>query len=209
MPDALRCQYPLIEEFLALARISLVRLPGEEADDVLASMARLAEVEGVETLIATSDKDIYQLVSERTQVVPAAKDSPLVDIKGVVEKTGVFPCQIVDWLALTGDAVDNIGGVPGMGPKTAAKLLQKFESLKGVWDRIDEVESVKMREILLSNRELIERNRSVVKLNDELHCSPVLNSMERQAEDPKRLRSFYERLEFHSLLKVMEQPMLL
>jgi hypothetical protein len=87
--------------------------------------------------------------------------------------------------------------------------LQKFESLKGVWDRIDEVESVKMREILLSNRELIERNRSVVKLNDELHCSPVLNSMERQAEDPKRLRSFYERLEFHSLLKVMEQPMLL
>lgn len=206
MPDALRSQYPLVEEFLRQAEIPLVRLQGEEADDVLASLSRQAEGDGAEVLVATSDKDMYQIVRERTRIVPASREAPLVDSQGVFEKTGVYPWQIVDWLALTGDAVDNIAGVPGLGPKTAARLLQKYGSLTELWNSIDDVESVKLRENLLNHRERIERNRIVVKLNAGLDCSPGWQVMERRAEEAGRMRGFYERMEFHSLLKSMDQP---
>jgi len=209
MPDALRVQYPLIEEFLQRAQVPLVRLQGEEADDVLASLACWAEAEGAETLMATSDKDMYQIVRDGIRIVPALKDAPLIDQQGVFEKTGVYPVQIVDWLALTGDAVDNIAGVPGLGPKTAAKLLQKFGSVPELWSRINEVEAEKLRESLLNHRERIDRNRIVVKLNGGMECSPGWTAMERQAEVAERLRPFYEKMEFHSLLQAMDQPRLL
>jgi len=209
MPDALRGQYPLIEEFLQQAQIPLVRLQGEEADDVLASLACWAKADGAEVLVATNDKDMYQIVGEGVRIVPSGKDEPLVDGPGVFEKTGVLPEQIVDWLALTGDAVDNIAGVPGMGPKTAAKLLQQFGSVGQIWGRVDEVQSEKLRQSLLSHRELIDRNQKVVKLDSGLECSPGWPVMERRLEEAGRLRGFYERMEFHSLLKAMDQPSLL
>lgn len=209
MPDALRRQYPLVEEFLAQAQIPLVRIQGEEADDVLASLACWAEAEGAEVLVATSDKDMYQIVGGGTRIVPAGKDAPPIDRQGVLEKTGVFPEQIVDWLGLTGDAVDNIAGVPGMGPKTAAKLLQQFGSVGQMWERVDEVQSEKLRQSLLSHRELIERNQKVVKLDRGLECSPGWSVLECRGEEAGRMRGFYERMEFHSLLKAMDQPSLL
>lgn len=209
MPDALRSQYPHIEEFLVQSRIPLVRLQGEEADDVLASLTCWAERDGADVLVATSDKDMYQLVGDHVRVVPAAKEAPLIDGKGVLEKTGVHPRQIVDWLALTGDTVDNIAGVPGMGPKTAAKLLQTFDSLSELWSRIESVDSVKWKESLLTHRDLIERNRVVVRLNGGLECSPGWPAMERKVEEAGRMRAFYESMEFHSLLKALDQPSLL
>jgi len=209
MPDALRCQYPDIADYLDRARIPLVRLEREEADDLLASLTEWAVKQGAEVLMATSDKDMYQMVGEKTRIVPAAKDAPLIDGRGVLEKTGVHPRQIVDWLALTGDAVDNIPGVAGLGPKTAARLLGVFDSLEGLWPRLEEVESAKVRDALRANRELVERNREVVRLNRNLSCSPGWEAMARKAEDAERMRPFYERMEFHSLLKGMDQPLLL
>ena len=100
-------------------------------------------------------------------------------------------------------------GKKAMGPKTAAKLLQKFDSLAELWSRIDEVESVKLKESLLGHHDLIERNRLVVRLNGALACSPGWTALERRVEEAGRLRSFYERMEFHSLLKDMDQPSLL
>lgn len=209
MPDALRAQYPDIVDYLDRARIPMVRMEGEEADDVLASLSDWAVREGSEVLMATSDKDMYQMVGDRTRIVPAAKDAALIDSDGVLEKTGVYPHQIVDWLALTGDTVDNIAGVPGMGPKTAARLLGRFESIDGLWRRMEEVEPVKLRQSLEEHREVVERNRKVVRLDRGLPCSPGWTVMERRMEEAERMRPFYEKMEFHSLLKGLDQPMLL
>jgi DNA polymerase-1 len=96
-----------------------------------------------------------------------------------------------------------------MGPKTAAKLLQQFGSVGQIWGRVDEVQSEKLRQSLLSHRELIDRNQKVVKLDSGLECWPGWPVMERRLEEAGRLRGFYERMEFHSLLKAMDQPSLL
>lgn len=209
MPDALRAQYEGIVDYLEQAQIPLIRMEGQEADDVLASVAEQGVRDGADVLVATSDKDMYQIVGNRTRIVPAAKDAPLVDPAGVVEKTGVHPWQIVDWLALTGDTVDNVPGVPGLGPKTAARLLQAYESVDELWRRIREVESEKLRENLLRHREVVERNRKVMRLDAGLPCSPGWNAMVNRAEEPERMRPFYERMEFHSFLKAVDQPLLL
>ena len=97
----------------------------------------------------------------------------------------------------------------GLGPKTAARLLGVFDSLEGLWPRLEEVESAKVRDALRANRGLVERNREVVRLNRNLSCSPGWEAMARKAEDAERMRPFYERMEFHSLLKGMDQPLLL
>lgn len=209
MPDALRAQLPDISEFLDRAMIPMIRLEEQEADDVLASLAEWAVGQGAEVLMATSDKDMFQVVGDRMRIVPAAKDAPLIDSAAVLEKTGVHPAQIVDWLALTGDTVDNIPGVPGLGPKTAARLLGLFQDLDALWLRLAEVESARLRDSLVQNRAIVERNRQVVRLNRGLECSPGWTAMERKAEESARMRSFYERMEFHSLMKGMEQPTLL
>lgn len=209
MPDDLRAQLPDISEFLDRAGIPMIRLQGEEADDVLASLAEWAVGQGAEVLMATSDKDMFQVVGDRMRIVPSAKDAPLIDSAAVLEKTGVHPGQIVDWLALTGDAVDNIAGVPGLGPKTAAKLLGLYRNLDDLWLRLAEVEPVRLRESLAKHRAVVDRNREVVRLDRGLECSPGWMAMERKKEESARMKSFYERMEFHSLMKGMEQPMLL
>ena len=205
MPDALRQQYEPVSEFLGLSGISLIRLDHEEADDVLASLARWGESDADEVLIATSDKDFYQLVSSKTAMVSWGKDDRRVGRAEVFEKTGVYPEQIVEWLALTGDTVDNIPGVEGMGPKTAAKLLEQFGSLAAMWPRIEEVKSLRIREALLANRDRVERNLALVKLLDNLKCLPDWAALAVKPENPGIMRPFYTRMDFHSLIKGCDQ----
>lgn len=205
MPDALRQQIDPVAEFLCLAGIARIRLDHEEADDVLASLARQAGAGVEEIMIVTSDKDLYQLVSANTVVVAWGKDDKPVGREGVHAKTGVYPEQIVDWLALTGDSVDNIPGVEGLGPKTAASLLGQFGSLDALWPRLDEVKSQRIREKLLANRGRVERNLSLVKLQDTLPCLPDWARLEVRHESPAVMRPFYSRMEFHSLIKGGEQ----
>ncbi|MEI6971688.1 MAG: hypothetical protein WCL44_09245, partial [bacterium] len=115
MPEALRGQFSLAEEYLRLAGISCVRIALEEADDVIATMADKAEASGGEVLVVTSDKDMYQLVSERVSVVPPSDTDRLMTASDVMAKTGVPPGMMVEWLALIGDTADNIDGVRGVG----------------------------------------------------------------------------------------------
>lgn len=204
MPDGLKVQYPLVAEFLERARIPLLRVEGEEADDVLASAVhRAADVP--EVLIVSADKDLFQLVNERVFIVSAAKDEHRMDAAAVVEKTGVRPGQIVDWLALTGDSADNIPGVEGLGPKTAARLLAQFGALEALWTRLDEVEPVRVRVRLAASRDLVGRNLKLVALRRDLDCLPDWDAMAVRPEDPDRLRAFYERMEFHSLVKSLAE----
>jgi len=132
MPDDLRAQIPRIEEFLDLYGVPRVRVLGEEADDVMATMVRTAEEDAESVLLATSDKDLYQLVNETVKLVRMSGEQGLMGREEVIEKTGVPPEKIIEWLALVGDSADNIKGVPGVGPKTAAKLLTEHGSLDGI-----------------------------------------------------------------------------
>ena len=142
MPEDLAAQIePLFETIRALGW-PLVVVDGVEADDVIGTLARHAErVHGWDTLISTGDKDLTQLVSERITWMNTMSNETL-DPKGVEAKFGVPPERIVDYLALMGDAVDNVPGVDKVGPKTAAKLIQQYGSLDGVMAHADEVKGV-------------------------------------------------------------------
>ncbi len=205
MPDALRVQYPAIVEFLACAGITLIRLDQEEADDILATLARWAEPEVDEVIVATCDKDLYQMVSEKTVMIGWGKDDKPSGRAEVFEKTGVHPEQIIDWLALTGDNVDNISGVDGVGPKTAAKLLGKHRSVEEIFRNLDSVEPERIRERLRVDRQKVERNLSLVRLNTGLDCSPDWEAFKFRPESPSKMRPFYARMEFHSLYKACDQ----
>ena len=205
MPEALRGQYPFIVEFLASAQIPLIRMEQEEADDILASLVRWAEPEADEVIVATCDKDLYQMVSDKTGIIGWGKEAQSAGRHEVFEKTGVYPEQIIDWLALTGDAVDNISGVDGIGSKTAAKLLAKFKSVNGIYRDIDLVQPDRIRERLLMSRQKVERNLALVSLNTSINCSPGWESMTVCHENPDRMRPFYTRMEFHSLIRGCDQ----
>jgi len=205
MPDALRAQYPFIVEFLESAGIALIRIEQEEADDILASLARWAEPEADQVIVATCDKDLYQMVSEKTVLIGWGKEDKPSGRHEVFEKTGVSPEQIVDWLALTGDTVDNIGGVEGVGPKTAAKLLAQFGTVSGIFNAISSVKPDRIREHLLAGQQKVERNLALVKLDCTMPCSPGWDHLMTRPENPARMRPFYARMEFHSLLKGCDQ----
>lgn len=210
MPDPLRSQIAPIFEYLERAAVPVIRLEREEADDVIASLAAWAEREGVdEVLIASSDKDLFQVVDDRVSIIGTSKDEPRVNADAIRLKTGVLPGQIVDWLALAGDSVDNIPGVEGIGSKTAARLMGQFGSLEALWPRLSEVEPERIRTRLGEARSRVETNVRLVRLLSHLDCSPGWAAMAVTPEVPERLRPFYESMEFHSFLKGMEQPDLL
>ncbi|MCG8466160.1 MAG: hypothetical protein MI750_15095 [Xanthomonadales bacterium] len=138
MPDDLRCQIAPLHELIQVMGLPLVSVPGVEADDVIATLVKQARAEGWSCQVATSDKDLAQLVDEQVTLVDTMNNSQM-DIAGVEKKFGVRPEQIVDYLALVGDTSDNIPGVQGVGPKTAAKWLGQFGDLDALMQRADEI----------------------------------------------------------------------
>ena len=125
MPSELSQQIPYLHALIRALGIPLYSLPGAEADDIIGTLAKRAEAAGHQVLISTGDKDMAQLVTDKVTLEDSFKDKPM-DIQGVFEKFGVWPHQIIDYLTLMGDASDGIMGVPGVGAKTAAKLLNEY-----------------------------------------------------------------------------------
>ncbi len=213
MPDRLRDQLEAINEFLKRSRIAGIRLEDQEADDVLATLTVRGRSAGMEIFIASSDKDLFQLVGEQVSVVPPSKAGARMGPAEVLEKTGVPPEKIPDWLALTGDSVDNIPGVPGVGPKTAAKLLSEFGSLKAVRENIAKVSSARLREALTSNWNDVERNLGVVTLRKDLDVPGDWGDLIVRSPDAAALIAFYDEMEFKGMAEALrkaysEGPML-
>lgn len=202
MPDDLREQIAPIHEIVKAMGLPLLCIDNVEADDVIGTLAKQATAAGIETVISTGDKDMAQLVSEHVTLVNTMNNSKT-DIAAVKEKFGLTPQQIVDYLALMGDKVDNIPGVDSVGPKTATKLLQQYGSLQGVIEHADEVKG-KLGEKLLAAVDALPLSYQLatIKMDVELDFTP--ETLDMQAADNQKLAELYRRYEFKSWLQELD-----
>ena len=207
MPYDLRAQLDQIVDYLTAAGVASFCREGVEADDYIACLARRAAEAGMAVVIASSDKDFMQLVSARIRLLnpndPASRDGTVWTDEQVRARSGVEPAQVLDWLSLTGDSVDNIPGVPGVGPKTAAGLLKQFGSVAQLYERLDEVKSDKVRAALRDAAEVVRRNRELVRLRDDLPCEFSPEALANKPADTGRLRELYQRWGFKGMLAAL------
>ena len=202
MPDELRSQIaPLLEAVEALG-LPVLRVPGVEADDVIGTLARQAAEGGSQVLISTGDKDMAQLVDERVTLINTMSGSVL-DRDGVKAKFDVYPEQIIDYLALVGDASDNIPGIAQVGPKTAAKWLKQYGSLEQIIAHAAEVPG-KAGENLRAGLATLALARELATIRCDLALPPQAADLKRRDADRERLREIYRRLELRSLLGQLE-----
>jgi len=203
MPEDLREQIaPLYETIRALG-LPLLVVPQVEADDVIGTLAVQAAAEDLDTLIATGDKDLAQLVDDRITLVNTMSDAVL-NRAGVVAKFGVPPERIVDYLSLMGDSIDNVPGVPKCGPKTAVKWIEEFGSLDGVIENADRIKG-KIGEGLRQNIDRLPRARTLVTLKLDVPLELGPRDLVPTPPDPDRLRGWYERFESRRLLATLEE----
>jgi DNA polymerase-1 len=209
-PEDLERQFPQIESWLEAAGIAAWSHPETEADDWIGTYARRAEAQGWRTVVASSDKDFMQLVSDRVGLFnPNDKVEKVWTAAEVIAKTGVRPEQVVDWLSLIGDAVDNIPGVPGVGSKTATQLLQKYDSIESLMGRLAEVKSESQRTNLQASADSLLRNRRLIALRTDLVGGPDLEALRIESPDAvrrERLGTMYRKWGFRSLLSELGLP---
>lgn len=204
MPDDLRCQIAPLHELIQVMGLPLVSVPGVEADDVIATLVKQARAEGWSCQVATSDKDLAQLVDEQVTLVDTMNNSQM-DIAGVEKKFGVRPEQIVDYLALVGDTSDNIPGVQGVGPKTAAKWLGQFGDLDALMQRADEIKGKAGERLRDALEQLpLSRELATVKTDVALTTEESLGALELHAGNPERLREMVKHYGFSSWLKALD-----
>jgi DNA polymerase-1 len=194
MPETLEAQLELMREMITLLGFSSVSLPNTEADDLMASYALAARAKGWECVIATADKDLFQIVASDIRVYSTNKtdlktpqDSyALLDEDRVLEKWGVLPQQLGDILAIVGDSADNIPGIAGIGPKGASALISKWGSLTGIYENIQSVGSEKLIAKLVDGHARVFENREMVRLDEdlplptpieELHIAPMYDAL--------------------------------
>jgi DNA polymerase-1 len=199
MPDDLQTQIPPLMEMVRALGITLLRESGVEADDVIGTLARRAHAAGLDTLIATSDKDMSQLVNDRIRVFDGISGRML-DAAGVLDKFGVPPERIIDWLTLVGDTSDNIPGVPSVGPKTAAKWLTEYGSLDAIVARADEIKG-KVGEKLRAHIDQLPLSRQLATIHCDVPLDEKPEDMRLGTPDIGVLTRLSEQLEIRSLLK--------
>ena len=198
MPDELRGQIQPLHDVISALGLPLICVKGVEADDVIGTLAVAASEMGIETLIASGDKDLFQLVGDKVLLVDSMKDITY-DATGVVNKFGVPPERMVDFLTLVGDSVDNIPGVPKVGPKTASKWLNEFGSLDELVQHADDIGG-KVGENLRAALDKLPMSKALatIKLDVQLDVHP--DGLQLQPADKSRLRTLYAGLEFKTWL---------
>jgi DNA polymerase-1 len=201
-PDILRQQMGLVRQLVETMRIPVVEVPGYEADDVLATLATKAAAEGDDVIVVTGDRDTYQLVQDpRLKVLynrRGVSDYVLYDEAGIRERTGVTPGQYPDFAALRGDPSDNLPGVPGVGEKTAARLISTYGDLDGVYAHLDEL-TPRLRDALVAGEGAARSNAQVIPLVRDLDVSLAPGEAAVGGWDVADLRRLFEFLEFRTL----------
>jgi len=204
MPEELSQQIPYLHALIRALGIPLHTLPGAEADDIIGTLAKRAEKAGHQVLISTGDKDMAQLVTDKVTLEDSFKDKPM-DVDGVIEKFGVRPDQIIDYLTLMGDASDGIRGVPGVGAKTAAKLLNEYGTIAGILENVDNIKG-KVGQSLKDNVEGIALDHQLASIVIDLDLSLSYDDLKLCEPDVEALRNLYTELEFHNQLQSLDHP---
>lgn len=200
MPDDLAVQIPYIRKIVQAYNILSLEHDDLEADDLIASVTKQLTAKGCRVMIVSGDKDLLQLVSDTVSLWEPMSDR-LMDQKAVKKKYGVEPEQLLDYFALTGDSADNIPGVPGVGPKTAQKLIARYGNLEGLYAEVDGMKSSLLKERLLRHRADAFLSRDLIRLNSEARVPDQPEAYQRRKPDPDALRSLLAELEFFTLLK--------
>ena len=199
MPDDLRPQFDRIRQMVDAFNIPRLEVDGFEADDVLGTVARLAVEQGLGVKIITGDRDLLQLVNERTAVYLAGDDQTYITDADVIKKLGVRPDQVVDYKAIVGDTSDNIPGVKGVGEKTAISLLEKFGTLDGVYANLDQVEN-RWKGKLEASKESAYMSYDLARIRTNVDIKLDLEHARITAFDPTALEDFFKEMEFRTLL---------
>jgi DNA polymerase I len=206
MPDELEASLPRIRELVAGFQDEVVELEGYEADDVIGTLARQAEAHGIDTVIVSGDKDFYQLIRPGVSLLNPGRGGPTgvqaewVDPSNASERLGVPPSQVADYLALIGDASDNVPGAPGIGPKTAVELLEKHGSLETLLERARELPGKRAREALTEHADLVRLSKTLVTILTDLPITLDLERLRVREPDRARLRALFVELEFRTLI---------
>ena len=208
-PDHFRSQLPLIDEVLEALHITQLREEGYEADDIIASLTKRATGDGWDVLIVTGDRDAFQLVGGPVKVLYTRRgisDTVLADEEWVTGKYGITPSQYVEYAALRGDNSDNLPGVPGVGEKTAAKLISEYGSIDGVYGAVA-VQTPKLRENLSQHRDQVFLNRELMSLVDDLEINYGTSDFSTREWDKATVKDLFDSLEFHTMWSDLEEAL--
>ncbi|EHJ03960.1 DNA polymerase I [Marinobacter sp. DSM 26671] len=203
MPEDLACQIEPIHEIVKAMGLPLLTVTGVEADDVIGTLANEATSKGIDVVVSTGDKDMAQLVSDHVTLINTMTETRM-DRDGVVEKFGVTPEQIVDYLALVGDKVDNIPGVNKCGPKTAVKWLQSYDNLDNVIEHADEIKG-KIGEYLRDATETLPLSRELATIRTDVELDFGLEDLKLREQDDQQLLELFREYEFRSWIAELEE----
>ena len=199
-PEELIPQFGLIRQATRAFNLPCIETDGFEADDIIATYARQAETTGADVTIISSDKDLMQLVTPAVHMYDSMKDKQI-GIPDVIEKWGVTPDKMIDLQAMTGDSVDNVPGIPGIGPKTAAQLLEEFGDLDTLLARAEEIKQQKRRENIIANADLARISRRLVTLRTDVPLDLELDALVLEPQNGPKLIGFLKAMEFTSLTR--------
>src|SRR5215467_5139880 len=199
-PDDLIPQFPLIRDAVNAFEIPCLEQAGYEADDLIATYARIACEAGATATIVSSDKDLMQLVNKCVIMYDTMKDARI-GVPEVIEKFGVPPAKVIEVQALIGDSTDNVPGVPGIGVKTAAQLIGEYGDLERLLKRADEIKQDKRRQALIDNAEAARISKKLVTLDDHVKLDVPIGDLAVHEPDYKRLIAFLKAMEFNGLMR--------
>jgi len=204
MPEDLSVQVPYIKKVTEGFNLPAIEMEGFEADDLIGTLARMAEESGFSVVMVTGDKDFMQLVTDKSIIWDPMKDKTI-DVKSIMEVNGVEPSMMIDVMGLSGDTADNIPGVPGIGPKTALSLIKTFGSMKNLYEKVDKITKKKQHENLVKYREQAFLSRELVTINTSvpLEFSPL--EFEFKEPDNAKLSKLFKDLEFRQLQKTFPE----
>lgn len=197
-PPELIPQFPLVREAVASLNIDILEKPGFEADDVIATYAKMASNQGIKVTIISSDKDLMQLIDENISLYDPIK-SKKISFNEVKEKFGVSPEQIVDLLALIGDSADNVPGVPGIGPKNAAELISTYNNLDGIYQNISQMKESKRKQSLIEFKERAFLSQKLITLDDQVDHLTSLDDIKIKISHVEQFKEFLIKQNFQSL----------
>ncbi|MEZ5921172.1 MAG: DNA polymerase I [Parvularculaceae bacterium] len=199
-PEDLVPQFPLVREATRAFNVPCIELEGFEADDLIASYARAAEKAGGEVVIISSDKDLMQLVNDKVTLFDTMKNKRIARAE-VIEKFGVPPEKVIEIQALAGDSVDNVPGVPGIGVKTAAQLIEEYGDVETLLERASEIKQNKRRENLIEYADAARISKILVTLKDDIELPEPLDDLKIRSLDVEKLGAFLREMEFSTLLR--------